>query len=132
MILNALIALILTSTCAQPDTIDYWHVRYNGKLIKEYNANVYQKIIRFKSTQIKTNDIISVAYGNDTPCSSCETELILSDSKKRKHSLTKGKGTFKPLTFSLSDAQKTGGKVFDIYFHDAYNRTVYLFTIKIE
>jgi hypothetical protein len=114
------------------DTIDYWHVRYKGKLIRAYNIHAYEKVINLKSAQIKTFDSISVAYGTDRPCSSCEIQLILLDDKKRKYIIAKGKGSFKSTSFSLKDALKIGGKGFDIYYQDAYERNQYLFTIKIE
>ncbi|MFD0748853.1 hypothetical protein ACFQZS_01785 [Mucilaginibacter calamicampi] len=134
MVAKTLIFLLLLCTVitSRADTIDYWHVRYNGKLIREYNIHEYEKIIHIKALTLKASDSISVNYSNDRPCSNCETGLILLDDRKIKHSIVKGNGMFKPLTFSLKDAQNIGGKSFDIYYSDRYKTDLYLFTIYIE
>jgi hypothetical protein len=78
-----LTSLIQLQANPQIDTIDYWHVKYNDKTIAEYTA-YDKKPIAIKKQSIKDTDILTVEYGNDTPCYEGNRGLyVLSNDKKR-------------------------------------------------
>ena len=67
----SLYALLLAITFnihsySKPDTIDYWHISYNSKIIARYTA--FDKApIKIKRSAIKDDDQLSVLYADDTP-----------------------------------------------------------------
>lgn len=115
------------------DTLDYWHVKYNGKLIRKYNKTVDNnsgRVISINSKTVKTSDRITVNYGRDTPCHDCTTELLLETYTKKQFTIVSGKGTLNPLSFSVVDVKKWGGKSFDVFYREKGRRDILLFSIK--
>ncbi|MBX9851502.1 MAG: hypothetical protein K2X86_07055, partial [Cytophagaceae bacterium] len=75
------------------DTIDVWHVLYNGKTLKELNLYHQGYEIRLKASEIKKGDSITIKYSRDTPCSDCSTNLLIRDDNSVQLALIHGKGT---------------------------------------
>ena len=58
------------------DTLDFWHVYVNDKLIAEFNDLSKDLEISLKKNDIKNTDLITVRYGNDHPCFDCTYGLF--------------------------------------------------------
>jgi len=118
------------------DTIDYWHIYYNDIKIKEYNH--YSKgEITLKVKDLKKTDSLTIIYFRDTPCSDCETQVIVES--KSHFVITKGKGfgTFNPLKISVFDLLLKADRDFSyVYYQEGVktNQTprLLLFKIKLE
>ena len=94
------------------DTLDYWHVYVNHKLIAKFNENSKDLTITIKKSEIKKNDSITVRYGTDHSCSDCYYALVVIADFKRKAPEAETKGNFGKLTIALKellDIQKTDG-----------------------
>ena len=121
---------------AKADTIDYWHVYYNNKKIKEYNQ--YSKgEITIKVRHIKKTDSLTIMYFRDTPCSECETHVIVEN--KSHFVITKGKGvgTFNPIRISVFDFLLKADRNFSYVYYQEKHKTnqtqrLLLFKIKLE
>lgn len=87
---------------AKADTIDFWHIYYNGIKIKEYNLYSKGEIV-FKIEDIKQTDSLTVKYFRDTPCSSCETQVAIESYEKHVIAKGLGRGTFNPIKISVYD-----------------------------
>ena len=110
------------------DTIDYWHVYINEKLVGEFNENSKEMTINVKKTELKGNDIITVRYGTDNPCVDCIYGLTVIADFKRKAPEVKTKEHFGKLSIlfkDLLDIQKTDGinKFYFNYYERANNGT---------
>ncbi|MCR8559862.1 hypothetical protein KXD93_19585 [Mucilaginibacter sp. BJC16-A38] len=117
------------------DTTDFWHILYNNKTIALYNQQDKNPPITIKRSKIKPNDILSFSYGDDTPCSECETGLYLLDKNRKRILLSKSKGTFKPIKIPLNEilnqAKIANKNYLDFYYFDAqHNR--FVFRLKLE
>ena len=129
--MKKLFFLILTlnyiSLIAKADTIDYWHVYYNNRKIKEFNQNSTDRTIILGLQKIKAKDSLAVRYFNDTPCMECDTFLEFEDSEHNVVMTSKGKGTSNPISFSLKriiDVEKkiNNGSIEIYYFEASSNR----------
>ena len=118
------ILIILISTfglysSAKADTIDYWHVYYNDKVIAKFNSVSKDLNIKIKKSEIKETDTISIRYGKDTRCS-CKYILCVLDEKKRQLRITESDEFWGKLSFGLSDltkiGQKNGSQRYDFYY----------------
>jgi len=131
---KSFLAFVLLYGCClscKADTIDYWHVKYNNKLILEYTGSNANRLVTINLAGVKKADRITVNYGRDTPCSDCATELVFEDEKKKQYSIAKGKGTFNPLSFFISDIKKLSGKYFQVYYREGRQSKLLLFSIKL-
>ena len=123
---------------APVDTIDFWHVFYNNKLIKEYNGYNLGNPLIIKIDSIKSEDSITVKFFRDTPCSDCDSYLIIEYPFLNKTFITRGTYTFCPLTLSLADLKKVERitsvrQLFEVYYLDVTNHyKIKLFDIKLE
>jgi len=89
---------------AKCDTIDFWHVFYNKKKIGEFDdySETRAKIV-IKTSSINDNDSIRVKYFRDTPCDDCHTLLTIEDENNNRVLTSKGKGTFRAVSFAVKD-----------------------------
>lgn len=115
------------------DTIDYWHIAYNSKIIAKYTA--FDKApIRIKKSTVKDGDILSVTYGDDTPGDAHHTGLYVLDANKKRIVITTAKEG-EPLKFYLNYALATQKqyhlKYLDFYYFDD-KRDHFIFRLKIE
>lgn len=107
-----LLVFLMISLSGFCDTLDYWHVYVNHKLIAKFNEGSQDLIIKIKKSKIKSTDSIIVRYGTDHPCSDCHYALVVSADFKRKEPEAITKGNFGKLTIALKeliDIQKTDG-----------------------
>ena len=122
------------------DTIDYWHVYYNNKKIKDYTQYSKKRAIIFKLEKIKSNDTLKIKYFRDTPCQDCDTYLVIEDGKHNLILTIKGKGTFNPISFSLNKLvafkRKSNNDSFEIYYFETTTKSrtpkIQLFQIKLQ
>jgi hypothetical protein len=116
------------------DTIDYWHVSYNDKVIGKFNVTSSDLSIIIKKVGIKPSDILSVSYGNDSPCGSCITTLYVKIRSQR-IILTKNKGTFTALKVDiakLSDIiRSSNNSAIDVFYTDEHHDRK-LLKVKLE
>jgi hypothetical protein len=94
------------------DTLDYWHVYLNDKLIAEFNENSTNLMINIKKVELKGNAIVTVRYGSDHPCVDCHYGLTILGDFKRKAPEVETNEHFGKLSIPLKDLldiQKTDG-----------------------
>ena len=130
------------------DTLDYWHVYYNGVKIRAYNLLVNEgkealpyKTISLRLDSIKGYDSVTVLYGSDTPCPVCDIYLSFYDGL---HEIvigsTKSHGLKSPVSFKLKklvDFEKgRGTKTFEIFYTEIADDKPYrkgsVFIIQLE
>ncbi len=107
------------------DTLDYWHVYINDKLVAEFNENSKDLTINIKKTELKGNDIITVRYGTDHPCVDCLYGLTVIADFKRKAPEVETKEHFGKLSIpfkDLLDIQKTDG--INKFYFNYYERKI--------
>ncbi|QEM09489.1 hypothetical protein [Mucilaginibacter rubeus] len=124
---------INTNIYSKADTIDYWHVKYNDKTIAEYTA--FDKApITIKKQDIKDSDILTVEYGNDTPCYDGNKGLYILSGNGKKIFLTTV-GATEPLKVYLNYIIATKSyyhlKNLVFYYFDC-RRNNLIFRLKIE
>jgi hypothetical protein len=132
---------------AKADTIDFWHVYYNGIKIKEFNQ--YSKgEVSLKLKDIKKTDYLTILYFRDTPCEDCETKVEVEKTQiinGQKLIVAKGTGvgTFKPIKIFLSSAFEPiimdmqqdvfySESFFVYYSEEGFEEKVLLFKLKLE
>ncbi|MFM2307872.1 MAG: hypothetical protein RLZZ367_2541 [Bacteroidota bacterium] len=120
---------------AKADTIDFWHVYYNGVKIREYNGYAVD-IISLKADSVGSNDSITVKYFRDTPCYDCATNVTVEDDKHHVITTDNGKGTFSPVSFLLKKVVDSGIKFFEVFYSEGEIKSradkILLFRIKLE
>lgn len=79
-----LLLFLLTSMTAFCDTLDFWHVYINNKLVAQFNETTKDLSVLIKKTEINENDTLTVRYGSDHPCADCIYGLIVLAEIKRK------------------------------------------------
>lgn len=122
------------------DTIDYYHVYYNNKKIKEYNQHDLNKenSISFQTNSIKKSDKLTVKYFNDTPCRDCKFFIqVKSQTDDKIISENSNIGQFEPLTINLNDLVKfqkfNQENIFGVYYYEKDKSNIrQLFKIKLE
>ena len=87
------------------DTIDSWHVFYNMKQVGDFDQNSDERAnqIVIKAESVHAKDSITILYFRDTPCDKCPTSLMIEDENHHRVLVSKGRGTFKPVSFSVKD-----------------------------
>ena len=121
-ILFFFLSIYLNGFC---DTIDYWHVYINDKLVAEFNENSKDLTINIKKTELKENDIITVRYGTDHPCLDCLYGLTVIADFKLKAPEVETKEHFGKLSIpfkDLLDIQKTDG--INKFYFNYYERKI--------
>jgi len=120
LLLVLIILVSIKSYGTKLDTLDYWHVYLNEKVIAKYNSVSKDLTIKLDKTIITKNDTISIRYGKDTRCVNCEYVLFVSDEKKRKLRITQSKIFWDKLSFNLKDlvdfGDKNGSKIYNFYY----------------
>ena len=99
--LGICVIFFLAIQTSKADTIDYWHVYLNNKIIREFNQYSKDLTIKLKLSEAKPYDSIRVNYFRDTPCSDCDHFLAIKISDASQDTIVKGRGTFNPLSFSV-------------------------------
>lgn len=126
MMKNVFLLFLFMTGClaGKADTIDFWHVYKNGVKIKECNQFGTHELV-LKLSEIKNSDSITVKYFRDTPCHDCPTYLTAEDEKHHVVVMSKGKGTFNPVSFALKDLleyrKATGKNTFEVYYKEGDN-----------
>ena len=120
IIIILLLTLSFKGFSTELDTLDYWHVYKNDKIIAKFNSVSKDLNIKIKKCEIKETDTISIRYGKDTRCSNCKYILFVRDEKKRKLRITESDKYWDKLSFGLLDliefGQKNKSKRYDFYY----------------
>jgi len=141
------ITLIFTQT-GKCDTIDFWHVFYNKKMIGDFDQYPERRMegkhigneIVINTKIVKNNDSIKVKYFRDTPCDECSTSLMIENENHDRVLVSKGRGTFNPVSFSVKDLivekKRSGNASFMVFYSEEQGRygihKSMLFRIKFE
>lgn len=125
IIIILLLTLSFKGFCTELDTLDYWHVYKNDKIIAKFNSVSKDLNIKINKSEIKESDTISIRYGKDSRCSNCKYILFVRDEKKRKLRITKSDKYWDKLSFGLLDliefGQKNKSKRYDFYYWEENN-----------
>ena len=115
-----LLILSIKGFSTELDTLDYWHVYKNDKVIAKFNSVSKDLNIKINESEIKESDTISIRYGKDTRCQNCKYILFVRDEKKRKLRITESDKYWDKLSFGLLDltefGQKNKSKRYDFYY----------------
>ncbi|WP_064967211.1 hypothetical protein [Tenacibaculum ovolyticum] len=102
------------------DTLDYWQVYKNDKIIAKFNSVSKDLNIKINKSEIRESDTISIRYGKDIRCSNYKYILFVRDEKKRKLRIIKSDKYWDKLSFGLLDliefGQKNKSKRYDFYY----------------
>lgn len=130
----AVVVLSLPASAAKVDTLDYWHVFYNNRVVGKFNQTSANRQIVIKKIDFKPADLLSVNYGNDAPCKDCLVGLYVKG-ETSKIKLAGAKGTFAALKVSVKSiisVMKTLDKnTIQVFYYDRY-RDIPIFEIKLE
>ena len=134
-----LIGLLLTLTISgfcQADTISYWHVYLNSKVIAEFSVVTENPTIDINTSDLSNKPILTIKYFRDTPCQECRTYLVICNSKDKFLFKIKGSGTLNKhdlkLTRLIKLYTKGKGPDFRIYFKEPPFQDQYLFTLTLK
>ncbi|PWG04048.1 hypothetical protein DIS07_14755 [Polaribacter aquimarinus] len=120
IIIILLLTLSFKGFSTELDTLDYWHVYKNDKIIAKFNSVSKDLNIKINKSEIKESDTISIRYGKDTRCSNCKYILFVRDEKKRKLRITESDKYWDKLSFGFLDliefGQKNKSKRYDFYY----------------
>ncbi len=120
IIIIILLTLSFKGFSTELDTLDYWLVYRNDKIIAKFNALSKDLSIKIDKSEIKKSDTISIRYGKDTRCLNCTYILFVRDEKKRKLRITESDNYWSKLSFRLADliefGQKNKSKRYDFYY----------------
>ncbi len=124
---NLITILILTiSHYVFCDTLDYWHVYYNDSTIAQYNSNVSDTKIEIEKSRLKENDLLTIRYGDDTPCNNCKFYLFVQNEEKKKFRIVETNELWGKLSinlFELSEFGKTNrNNKFEFYYWEKDNK----------
>jgi hypothetical protein len=115
-----LILFTLTGFCktAFADTVDYWHVYYNGVKVKEFQQFKSNDVL-IEAEIIKANDSLRVVLFRDTPCKDCQrTVMISTEADGAKLFKVEGRLEGQGISFSLNDllqySRQAGKKSFKV------------------
>ncbi len=131
------ISILYFSLSAKSDTIDYWHIYYNGVKIGEWNRSKIHQI-DLKLRKIQKKDSITVKYFRDTPCFNCETILDIEDDEGIQVLKATGKGTLDPIKFAIKDISRNTKrrKYLKVYLREESQKhalqKLLLFYVRIE
>lgn len=122
IIIIILLTLSFKGYSSDLDTLDYWHVYYNNKVIAKFNSASQDLNIKIDSSNIKKFDTISVRYGKDTRCVKCTYRLFVRNESNRKLRIIKSEEFWGKLSFRLPDliavGQKNEGYRYDFYHYE--------------
>jgi hypothetical protein len=130
--ISFLFTVTISGFC-QADTISYWHVYLDNKLINEFSVIIDSPIVKIKASDINKNSILTVDYFRDTPRHNSRKYLVICNSEDNIISKIKGIGTLNKYTLKLDRLIEKYSKgkesSFKIYFKEAPYQDQYLFTL---
>jgi hypothetical protein len=117
--MNKLLAIFLLfsgASVAKADTIDYWHIHYNGLEAAVFHQYKHPEL-NLARMDVSANDSISLRYFRDTPCEDCETRLVLQTGDSTMI-LGRGRGTYQPVHFKVNQLLHTGQEILYIWYEE--------------
>jgi hypothetical protein len=134
-IIGLLLVLSLSGFC-QSDTISYWHVVFNDKLVYKFSETSENPSVNLKYTEINKDSELTIKYYRDTPCNKCPTYLAIRDITGKTTLTVKGKGTANNMTIQLYKLVKnynyTHTSSFRVYYLDSKFSDQLLFTLTVN
>lgn len=107
------------------DTLDFWRVYLNDKLIAEFNEASKDFTIHLKKSELKSSDSITVRYGSDHPCVDCYNGFFVGAEIMEKTPEAKTKEHFGKMSIALNDLLKIEKKyTITTFSFNYYERTV--------
>jgi hypothetical protein len=130
------ICLLVTRTISgfcQSDTISYWHVSLDKKVIAEFSVVTENPSVEIITSDLSKNSILTVEYFRDTQCHDCRPCLTICNTEdevlfKIKRSETLNKQNLK-LTRLIKLYTKGKYSSFRIYRKEPPFQDQYLFTL---
>jgi hypothetical protein len=101
---------------ARADSIDYWHIHYNGHEAAVFHQYKHPEL-NLARMDVSANDSISLRYFRDTPCEDCETRLVL-QAGDSSLVLGRGRGTFQPVHFKVNQLLQSGQETLHIWYEE--------------
>jgi hypothetical protein len=110
--------MLIMSQIALADTIANWQVYYNAHEIVRLNEHHKDYQLKIGKQLIRKNDILTVNYFNDTPCTECNTYLFVLSGAKLVAKI-KGNGTSAFKKIDLYKLFKLSQDTFKIYHYES-------------
>lgn len=134
-----LFCLVSLTKISKADTIDFCHAYLNDVEIAAYNYYSFGEVLVIKINSLKKDDVITVKYFRDTPCSDCKSFLHLYTNDSTEVLIKEGKGTFSPISFRASELteflRRTNKNTFTVYYNESnkyFPNKLLLFRIRLE
>jgi len=133
---TSLLFILTISVYCQADTISFWHVYLDNRLINEFLETTINPIIEIKTSDLNKNTFLTVEYFRDTPCSHCPTKLIIRNLKDSLILKIDGKGTTNKLELELDRLKVISAKAkefsYRFYFEEKPFQDQYLFKLILK
>lgn len=133
--ISFLLTLTISGFC-QADTISYWHVSLDNKLINEFYATTDNPKVEISTTDLNKSSTLTVEFFRDTPCQNCRTYLAIYNSEDDIILKIKGFGTLNKHNLRLKRLidliSKTKDSTFKFYYKEPPYKTQFLFTLTFK
>ncbi len=104
------------------DTICFWHVSLNNKIVNQFNELTKYPSITIKRSDVNQSDSITIRFYKDTPCYDCKINLSINNDHKMIIEQTSNIGTFSPLTINLfeliNSKENQTSTYFEFYYYE--------------
>ena len=132
-----ILLLVVSCPAVHADTIDYWHVFYNNRILEKFSSTSRDPSVTLQLGSIGPRDTLSVKYFKDTPCMKCPVNLLIQDDQKNTLRQFKSYGTGSSLAIPLKDLaefkRKRAVNSFIFYYYEGdYKLRIFLFKLKIN
>jgi hypothetical protein len=119
------------------DTISYWKVYRNSKLIKEGNITNKKYQIELTKGTIKVLDTLFVKYFDDIPCIKCNSKFIIRTEKGKEIKIIQSSKNQYSVKLKTTELQvlafKNKSSILKLYFkEDEKTESILLFEFKIK
>jgi len=133
--ISFLLTLTISGYC-QADTISYWHVYLDNKLINEFSVTTDNPKVEISTPDLNKSSILTVEYFRDTPCQNCRIYLAICNSEDDIIFKIKGSGTLNMLNLKLKRLvdlfSKTKDSTFILYYKEPPYHNQFLFTLTFK
>jgi hypothetical protein len=132
----SLIFTITISALCQADTISYWHIYLDNKLINEFSLTTDNPLVEIKESDVNRNSTLTIEYFRDTYCHNCDKYLIVRNSEDKQISKIRRSRNLNKHTLKLKRLVKMFSKgkesSFRMYFRTVPDLEICLFTLTFK